>query len=160
MKKTFVAGFCAVGFLLLAGGVIVEDRPNPVMINGRPFANAITINGVLAISVEDLAMAVGGTRDPRQAGFQLVGTTLTTSPRDPASGLPTGKRMHKPFVITKQADVSSAILMKNGKAYVPLADVVRAFGGAFVLNPRTVRPGDPISLNFAVNANAALAVGE
>ena len=29
------------------------------------------------------------------------------SPRDPASGLPTGKRMHKPFVITKELDRSS-----------------------------------------------------
>jgi len=30
-----------------------------------------------------------------------------TSPRDPASGLPTGKRMHKPYVITKEIDVAS-----------------------------------------------------
>ncbi len=29
------------------------------------------------------------------------------SPRDPASGLPTGKRMHKPFVITKELDKMS-----------------------------------------------------
>ena len=32
------------------------------------------------------------------------------SPRDPASGLPTGKRMHKPFVITKELDKASPIL--------------------------------------------------
>lgn len=32
------------------------------------------------------------------------------SPRDPASGLPTGKRMHKPFVITKELDQSSPLL--------------------------------------------------
>jgi len=32
------------------------------------------------------------------------------SPRDPASGLPTGKRMHKPFVITKELDKSSPLL--------------------------------------------------
>ena len=30
------------------------------------------------------------------------------SPRDAASGLPTGKRMHKPFVITKELDRSAA----------------------------------------------------
>ena len=30
-----------------------------------------------------------------------------TSPRDPASGLPTGKRMHKPIVITTTIDKSS-----------------------------------------------------
>ena len=33
------------------------------------------------------------------------------SPRDAASGLPTGKRMHKPFVITKELDKSSPLLM-------------------------------------------------
>ena len=32
------------------------------------------------------------------------------SPRDAASGLPTGKRMHKPFVITKELDKSSPLL--------------------------------------------------
>jgi type VI secretion system secreted protein Hcp len=32
------------------------------------------------------------------------------SPRDPASGLPTGKRMHKALVITKELDKSSPLL--------------------------------------------------
>lgn len=32
------------------------------------------------------------------------------SPRDAASGLPTGKRMHKPFVITKEIDKSTPLL--------------------------------------------------
>ena len=32
------------------------------------------------------------------------------SPRDAASGLPTGKRMHKPFTITKELDKSSPLL--------------------------------------------------
>ena len=32
------------------------------------------------------------------------------SPRDPASGLPTGKRQHKPLVITKELDRSSPLL--------------------------------------------------
>jgi type VI secretion system secreted protein Hcp len=32
------------------------------------------------------------------------------SPRDPASGLPTGKRMHKPFVITMELDKASPLL--------------------------------------------------
>ena len=31
--------------------------------------------------------------------------------RDAASGLPTGKRMHKPFVITKTMDTASPVLM-------------------------------------------------
>ncbi|MEN8116247.1 MAG: Hcp family type VI secretion system effector [Bacteroidota bacterium] len=34
------------------------------------------------------------------------------SPRDAASGLPTGKRQHKPFTITKEIDTASPLLMK------------------------------------------------
>lgn len=34
------------------------------------------------------------------------------SPRDAASGLPTGKRMHKPFVITKEIDKSSPLIAR------------------------------------------------
>lgn len=32
------------------------------------------------------------------------------SPRDPVSGLPTGRRMHKPYVITKEVDRASPLL--------------------------------------------------
>jgi hypothetical protein len=35
------------------------------------------------------------------------------SPRDAASGLPTGKRMHKPFVITKELDKSSPAMVRE-----------------------------------------------
>ena len=32
------------------------------------------------------------------------------SPRDPATGLPTGKRMHKPFIIVKEVDKATPLL--------------------------------------------------
>lgn len=31
----------------------------------------------------------------------VKGGTEIVSPRDPASGLPTGKRMHKPFIVSE-----------------------------------------------------------
>lgn len=37
------------------------------------------------------------------------------SPRDAASGLPTGKRMHKPFVITKEVNSSSLEVSQDEK---------------------------------------------
>ena len=43
------------------------------------------------------------------------------SPRDPATGLPTGKRMHKPFVILKEVDRGSPQLwnaFEIGRAHV------------------------------------------
>ncbi len=44
--------------------------------------------------------------------IELTGMTHEIiSPRDPASGLPTGKRMHKPFVFTKELDKSSPLLL-------------------------------------------------
>jgi hypothetical protein len=141
------AALCLTVFLISFGGLVLEERPNPVLINGKPFANAYNINGVIAISVADFTKAVGGTT-------KLQGNTLVTSPRDPASGLPTGKRMHKPFVITKEANVSTNVLWKGGKAFVSLADVAKAFGGVF--NQPPLRAGQPISLNFTVNANSIL----
>ena len=43
-----------------------------------------------------------------EEGCRIIVGNEIVSPRDAASGLPTGKRMHKPFVITKELDVSSA----------------------------------------------------
>jgi len=50
------------------------------------------------------------------------------SPRDATSGLPTGKRMHKPFVITKELDKSSPVLAKGtsggmGSGKVSMSDL-------------------------------------
>ena len=42
-------------------------------------------------------------------GVIAVSHSVVT-PRDPQSGLPTGQRMHKPFVITKELDKSSPLL--------------------------------------------------
>ena len=56
-------------------------------------------------------------------------------------------------------DVSSHVMMHNGKAYVPLADVARAFGVANWVAPMNLQAGQPITLNFAVNGNGVLAVG-
>jgi type VI secretion system (T6SS) effector Hcp len=52
--------------------------------------------------LSDVSGGVGGV-----PGTGLMEEEGVVSPRDPASGLPTGKRMHKPFVITKEIDKSS-----------------------------------------------------
>ncbi len=45
------------------------------------------------------------------SGKQAATTTgSVTSPRDAASGLPTGKRMHKPLTITKELDKTTPLL--------------------------------------------------
>ncbi len=51
-------------------------------------------------------------------GCSIVVGNEIVSPRDAASGLPTGKRMHKPFVVTKELDVSYAT-NKSSKVATP-----------------------------------------
>ena len=51
------------------------------------------------------------TQKGRENKIMVIATNHEiVSPRDAASGLPTGKRMHKPFVITKELDKSSPLL--------------------------------------------------
>ena len=51
------------------------------------------------------------TQKGREGGIMVIAVSHEiVSPRDAASGLPTGKRMHKPFVITKELDKSSPLL--------------------------------------------------
>src|SRR5947209_16426326 len=49
------------------------------------------------------------------------------SPRDVASGLPTGKRQHKPFTITKELDKSTPLLFKVLVTNENLTEVVLKF---------------------------------
>src|SRR5262245_28573782 len=49
------------------------------------------------------------------------------SPRDPQSGLPTGQRMHKPFVVTKELDKATPLLYNVLCTNENLNDVVFKF---------------------------------
>jgi type VI secretion system secreted protein Hcp len=51
------------------------------------------------------------TQKGREGSIMVIAVSHEiVSPRDPASGLPTGKRQHKPIVITKELDKSSPLL--------------------------------------------------
>lgn len=51
------------------------------------------------------------TQKGREGKIMVIASNHSiVSPRDAASGLPTGKRMHKPFVITKEVDKSTPLL--------------------------------------------------
>lgn len=52
------------------------------------------------------------TRSGRKGTIKVIAYSHeVTSPRDAASGLPTGKRQHKPLTITKEIDQTSPLLM-------------------------------------------------
>lgn len=51
------------------------------------------------------------TQKGREGAIAVIAVSHSiTSPRDPQSGLPTGQRMHKPFVFTKELDRSTPLL--------------------------------------------------
>jgi hypothetical protein len=66
--------------------------------------------------------------------------------------------------VQKSGEISSHVFMQDGKAFVPLADVARAFGGVFTppsggaasVHGGTLKPGEQIRLNFAGNPNSIL----
>ncbi len=48
----------------------------------------------------------------REDSIMIIGFNHeVVSPRDAASGLPTGKRQHKPFTVTKELDKSTPLIM-------------------------------------------------
>ncbi|HUJ12459.1 MAG TPA: type VI secretion system tube protein Hcp [Thermoanaerobaculia bacterium] len=151
---------CAATVLLLMAPTAVE-RSHPLFINGHSFGNAVEINGVLAISVQDLAQSIGGTTNLQEAGIRIQSNTLNfmpavqTTARDAASGLPTGKRMHKPFVITKELDKATPLLSSNGRQFVAVSDVAKMFGGTLGVQGN-LASGAPVNLNFAPSPMAAL----
>jgi hypothetical protein len=51
------------------------------------------------LSADALRHVTGGDSDPVDPLSLPPAQTEVASPRDPQSGLPTGQRMHKPFVI-------------------------------------------------------------
>jgi type VI secretion system secreted protein Hcp len=75
------------------------------------------------------------TQKGREGGIKVIAVSHEiVSPRDAASGLPTGKRMHKPIVLTLELDRSTPLLfaaMTKGEKFSTLSlDVGGPNGGA------------------------------
>lgn len=72
----------------------------------------MALNAYLTLSAEKQGDIKGSvTQKGRDGSVMVIATSHeVVSPRDAASGLPTGKRQHKPFTITKEVDKSSPLL--------------------------------------------------
>ena len=72
----------------------------------------MALNGYLRLSGQKQGAIKGSVQQKtREDSIMIIATSHDIiSPRDAASGLPTGKRMHKPFVVTKEVDKSSPLL--------------------------------------------------
>ena len=177
MKKLLTFALCVIGFILIAAPTAVEYHP--IFVNGKPFANAVVIQGgTLAIPLQDFAKAVGAavTLEPT---LTLTGSTLSV--RESASEAKkykivqpgtemkpqTGKVKINPGqiflvqhsgVISTPSANSKGIIIQGGKAFIPLDDVRRAFGDGSVRSYANLKPGEAIRLNFTRSPNSIIAI--
>jgi len=72
----------------------------------------MALNAYLKIVGEKQGAILGSvTQKGREGSIQIISALHEiVGPRDPASGRPTGKRIHKPFVVTKPVDRASPLL--------------------------------------------------
>ena len=141
MRKSLMLAACAGAFLLIAAPIYMKQDAHLLTINGHVIGEAVRVNGVWAVPVSDLQKNIDGT-------FTVLGNHLQiASPRDPQSGLPTGQRMHKPFVMARMADSSTPIIVSGGKPFVAVTDLAKLGGGTYT-GPTTLPPGSQITLNF------------
>jgi type VI secretion system secreted protein Hcp len=72
----------------------------------------MALNAYLILKGQKQGTILGGVTEKGHEGAIMViaANHEIISPRDTASGLPTGKRVHRPFVITKELDKSSPLL--------------------------------------------------
>lgn len=79
-----------------------------------PSSSRAALNAYMTVTGATQGMIEGGaTQAGREGMIEVVsfGHNVST-PRDPASGLPTGKRQHKPIRILKAIDKSTPLLFK------------------------------------------------
>ena len=72
----------------------------------------MALNAYLTILAEKQGPIRGSVTHKGREGKILVFAVMheIVCPRDPASGRPTGKRVHKPFIVTKELDRSTPLL--------------------------------------------------
>jgi len=136
------------------------------VVSGDLNGDAMADREASAPSVSELAVRKAGGTQAQTVGSATGGAgagkaTLATTapPRDTASGMPTGKRVHKPLVIVKEVDKASPLLVQacasgkhfttaevdlSGQRYtlydVVIAAVQKSSGGD--------RPTETLTLNF------------
>ena len=96
-KKIFIA--VAIAFTVSIGGNLLAQETRVVQKTKSNQSNDRLVDQNIAVCTGKIRCTDGSC----VINFEQE----VVSPRDAASGLPTGKRMHKPFVITKELDRSS-----------------------------------------------------
>ena len=96
----------------------IQGPPGPTLT-----ANTITVIGQVSVKAQQQGQIPGG--DGTKVMIDVTKFTEgVISPRDAASGLPTGKRQHKPLTITKEIDAASPRLYRACTTNENLPEVV------------------------------------
>ena len=103
-----------------------------------------------------------GVSDEAAVKLDCDGSSLTSSsyqivsPRDASSGLPTGRRMHKPFVVTKEWGAASPQLSEIKPTYdIKTIKTVRMAAGGGDWTPITLSSTDGVCAAAAASATKA-----
>jgi hypothetical protein len=180
MRKITMMMVCAAAFMFIAAPIYMnKEAVHQVLINGKPLANAVLINGKLAISVDDFVKAVGGPANARVQGNKLTlvapklqasssadtftlaqGGTGGNTIHSATGGGGAGKVAVHDIHIVKTTDSASPLIMRDGKQFIWFDDVAKFFGVTTSINGGTLAPGAPVNLHVAPNPGAAIAVGD
>lgn len=112
---------------------------------------AVMLPGLQAIAAVNAYMTFDA-KDEKMKGDPSRGSSperihLISVPRDTASGMASGKRMHKPFTITKEVDAASPMLKQSLAKGNVVGNVTIVFEGA---GPGTAKTAQKIVLTDAI----------
>lgn len=144
MKRLLILALCVAGLVLLTAPTAVER--STLTFNGKVMGNMVVLQGGLwGVSLHDFARALGASAslEPtlqlqsnrlfvRQAASQPLkapqeGTLVPAV--NQANAVSKIKVVPGQFLeVHKSGQISSRVTMLNGIAYVPVADIVHAFG--------------------------------
>lgn len=110
-RRVVLATMSLAAFVLLSIVIIATPSGEPALAAAAPADQTTILMKVTGARQGDIN---GGSTLRGHEGWigVLALSHEIVSPRDPASGLPTGKRQHKPFVITKEIDKATPLLFK------------------------------------------------
>jgi len=165
-------------FALLPAFTLLENQPTTqITLNGKPFAQGVVIQGgIIAISVADFARAAGLpiTLEPTLTiqGNRLLArsvssggdykSTIKLQPATVAGGSNMKIKIVPGQIIAVRNGgvISNSVTMIGGKAYIPLKDVVVAFGDGSVRGyTGGTKPGTAINLYTNTNNPRGILVG-
>ena len=171
MKKMSLV---VLAFALLPAFTLIESQTHDITLNGKSFGKGVVLQGgIIAVSLEDFAKAVGApiTLEPT---LNLRGNRLLVGNAAVADSLKYKESAALKYgdaykikiapgqiiAVRKAGVISNNVMMINGKAYLPLHDVVNAFGDGSVRGfGAGVKPGEAIHLTVHPNAANGILVG-